>query len=87
IDLEPMSVAAFHETFLGRLADLDLATEIWDMPVEIPGAIPFSADHGHASYDGDAVKGFWRGLVEIDRILTEFRSRFVGKASPVHLFW
>ena len=57
------------------------------MPVEIPGAIPFDADHEHAAYDGDAVRRFWLGLVEVERVFTEFRSRFVGKASPVHLFW
>jgi hypothetical protein len=87
VALEPRSVADFHAEVLGRLADLGLATEIWDMPVEIPGAIPFSADHAHASYDGESVRRFWLALVEVQRVLTEFRSRFIGKASPVHLFW
>jgi hypothetical protein len=33
------------------------------------------------------VHRFWLGLVEMTRVLGVFRSRFVGKASPVHLFW
>ena len=41
----------------------------------------------HASYDGDAVQLFWRQLVQAHRIFTEFRSYFIGKVSPVHLFW
>jgi hypothetical protein len=87
VALEPKSVAAFHAEVMGRLSDLGLATEIWDMPVEIPDAVPFTADHEHASYDGDAVRRFWLALVEVQRVLTEFRARFLGKVSPVHLFW
>jgi hypothetical protein len=57
------------------------------MPVEIPDAIPFPDDRAHASYDADAVHRFWLALLEIERVLKEFRARFVGKASPIHLFW
>jgi hypothetical protein len=88
VALEPQSVAAFYGEVMGRLADLGLATEIWTIPVEIPGdVVPFPDDHEHAAYDGEAVHRFWLALVEVQRVLTEFRSRFVGKASPVHLFW
>jgi hypothetical protein len=57
------------------------------MPVEIPDAIPFSDDRTHSSYEADAVHRFWRALVEIDRVLKQFRGAFVGKASPIHFFW
>ena len=30
---------------------------------------------------------FWRILVLVDNIFQEFRSRFIGKSSPVHFFW
>ena len=69
------------------LDDLDVGTEIWPMPVEIPGAIPFPDDRVHDSYDRDAVHRFWLALVEMDRVFKVFRTRFVGKSSPVHLFW
>lgn len=85
--LEPMTTAAFHTAVHRALDGLGLATETWDMPVEIPGAIPFSRDTDHAAYDGDAVRRFWLALVQMDRVFTEFRSRFLGKVSPVHLFW
>ncbi|HSP60503.1 MAG TPA: DUF5996 family protein [Ornithinimicrobium sp.] len=85
--LEPRSVRDFHAELMGRLDELDLATEIWPVPVEIPGAIPFVEDEVHDAYDAEAVTRFWRGMVETERVLDVFRARFVGKSSPVHLFW
>jgi Family of unknown function (DUF5996) len=87
VPLQPRTVADFHAEVMRHLDDLGLATRIWPMPVEIEGAIPFDQDEEHASYDGDAVQRFWRTLTQVDRVLHDFRSRFVGKASPVHLFW
>jgi len=87
IDLIPRSVAEFHQLVMETLDDLDLSTEIWPMPVEIPDAIPFPDDTAHASYDADAVHRFWSALVETERVMKVFRSRFVGKASPIHFFW
>ena len=87
IELVPKTVAEFYAELTGRLDELDLSTPVWTMPVEIPGAIPFEQDHAHASYDGAQVQRFWLALVQMDRVFAQFRSRFVGKVSPVHLFW
>ncbi len=87
IPLEPRSVAAFYSETMRLLDELGVATPIWPVPVEIEGAVPFPDDHVHASYDPDAVTAFWLALVDIERVFKEFRSRFVGKASPVHYFW
>jgi len=87
LPLAPRSVADFYDEVMRLLDELDVATEIWPMPVEIPGAIPFPDDRSHASYDADAVRRFWLALVEMERVFKVFRTRFVGKASPVHLFW
>lgn len=87
LDLGPNPVADFYAAVMSMLGDLDVATEIWPMPVEIPGAIPFTDDRVHASYDADAVHRFWLALVEMERVFKVFRTRFVGKSSPVHLFW
>jgi hypothetical protein len=38
-------------------------------------------------YDRKAVERFHRGLVQIDRVFARFRTGFLGKVSPVHLFW
>jgi hypothetical protein len=85
--LEPMTVVAFYEAFGEQLDRLGLSTSIWPMPVEIPGAVRFDEDRQHGSYDAEAVHRFWLALVQIQRVFTVFRSRFLGKVSPVHLFW
>jgi hypothetical protein len=82
-----MSVADFHREVTGRLGALGLGVRIWTTPVEIADPIPFEADRHHANYDADAAQRFWRILVQAERVLTDFRGRFVGKVSPVHFFW
>jgi hypothetical protein len=87
IPLGPQPVSEFYDRVMAILDELGIGTAIWPMPVEIPGAVPFPDDQTHASYDPDAVRHFWLALVNIQRVLEVFRSRFVGKASPVHYFW
>jgi len=85
--LQPRSVADFYQEFMGMLGSAGIDVKIWRMPVEIPNPIPFDQDHGHASYDAAAVERFWRILLTVDAVFTEFRSTFIGKSSPVHFFW
>jgi hypothetical protein len=85
--LEPMTVAAFYTRLQERMAELDLHVKIYAKPNEIEDPIPFAEDTVHRSYDGEAAHRFWRALVQAERVLTVFRARFIGKCSPVHLFW
>jgi hypothetical protein len=85
--LKPRSVADFYAAVMNALDELDLSTEIWTMPVEIENAIAFDEDEEHHTYDPEHARTFWRMLRDADRVFTEFRSRFVGKSSPVHFFW
>ncbi len=39
------------------------------------------------SYDPDAIRRFLQILVNCDRVFKQFRTGFLGKASPVHFFW
>lgn len=87
ISLEPRSVADFFAELFARLHELDVHPVIFARPTEVEVAIPFAEDHEHASYDRDFVERFWRSLVSADRVFDQFRSGFVGKASPVHFFW
>ncbi|QYG95552.1 hypothetical protein HC251_12905 [Iamia sp. SCSIO 61187] len=87
VALEPKPVAEFHAETLDALARIGHPTTIRATPNEVDPAIPFAEDHEHASYDAEAVHLFWRQLVQASRVLGEFRSRFVGKVSPVHFFW
>ena len=87
LPLRPITVADFYGEVTETLDKLGVATVIWPVPVEIEGAIPFPEDHVHAAYDRDAVERYWLALVQIVRVFRRFRSRFIGKASPIHLFW
>lgn len=85
--LEPRSVADFFGEVMGRLHDLGIEVRIWTTPVEVETPIPFQEDFEHASYDAAQARRFWQILLQSDRVLTKFRSRFIGKVSPVHFFW
>lgn len=87
VELQARPVAEFYAEVMAMLDELGLSTPIWTMPVEIPDAIPFELDDVHRSYDRGQVERFWRALVEMTRVFQQFRSEFVGKTSPVHLFW
>jgi uncharacterized protein DUF5996 len=87
LPLVPSPVADFYGEVMGRLRSLDLETRLWTMPVEIADPIPFEEDRTHAAYDPAMVNRFWRALAQIDQVFAVFRSRFLGKASPVHFFW
>src|SRR5262245_49862713 len=83
----PMSVASFYADVMAGLEQLGVKVKIWTMPSEIVDAVPFDRDHVNASYDPVWVERFWQALLQSDRLLKDFRARFIGKASPVHFFW
>jgi hypothetical protein len=85
--LVAQSVAGFYREFMTGLKGLGIDVRISTKPVEIDDAVPFDVDERHASYDPSHAQSLWRGFVQADRVLKAFQSGFVGKASPVHLFW
>jgi hypothetical protein len=87
IALRPRSVADFYQETMAALESLGMPVTIWTTPVEVQDRTPFELDQKHASYDPEYAQRFWRILAEASRVLAEFRSRFVGKVSPVHFFW
>lgn len=87
IALEPMSVATFYRQLMTALARLGVSVRIWTRPCEVQAPIPFERDEIHHAYDVEAVRRFWRALVQADAVMKAFGGRFIGKASPVHFFW
>ena len=87
IPLAPMTVADFYQRVMVALSELKIDVEISTEPQEVANPIRFDEDRQHRSYDADAVYRFWRALVASSNVMTEFRSRFIGKVSPVHFFW
>jgi hypothetical protein len=87
LPLEPQSVAAFYRRLMEEMGKLDLPVNIHKKPNEVPEAVLFDQDESPRPYDCEHANRYWRILVQVDRVLKQFRSRFIGKCSPVHLFW
>jgi hypothetical protein len=87
IPIGPMSVAEFHTRFRELVGRLGGTPDFHGRPNEVPDPIPFRDDRRTRPYDAEAVTSFFHALVSINRVLSQFRTGFIGKASPVHLFW
>ncbi|MUL35449.1 DUF5996 family protein [Gloeocapsopsis dulcis] len=87
ITLAPRAVADFYQEVMDTLRQSGIEVRIWTMPQEVADPIPFERDRQHAAYDPQAAQKFWQILVQVNRLMTVFRSRFIGKSSPVHFFW
>lgn len=87
IPLYPRSVASFYDELFAKLALMDIDVVIYGSPNETDPAIPFRQDTIHDSYDAAQMHLLWQALVRIEAVFLRFRSGFIGKVSPVHLFW
>lgn len=85
--LEPMSVARFDRQFKDIIEALGGTSQYNGCPNELPQVVPFAADTAARPWDANAVSRFHRALVRVDAVFNEFRTGFLGKVSPVHLFW
>lgn len=85
--LVPTSVAQFYRAYVITLRALGIEARIWPVPVEMADTMPFTEDLVHSAYDPDAAQRCWRILAQTDRLLKQFRGRFVGKSSPSHFWW
>ncbi len=82
---QPLS--SFFAEYMRLLANLDVQVAISPIAVEIADRVLLDRDPRLCRYDGDWANRFFRALIQVDRLLEEFRGRFLGKASPVHFFW
>ena len=85
--LRPQAVADFYREYMALLAGLGISVKMWPVPTEVDHPIPFLEDRTHAAYDAGHANRFFRMLLQADRITKRFQGRFLGKTSPVHVFW
>jgi hypothetical protein len=85
--LEPMSVAQFFERARRAIQAVGGSPAIHHAPNELPDRVPFADDTRQRPYDGRAVERFHHALLRVERVFYSFRTSFIGKVSPVHLFW
>jgi hypothetical protein len=87
LKLRAVPVAEFYDEFCQALEGLGIVVRIDRVPNELPDATPFDEDRRDRAYDPDFANRFWRVLLRSHDVFSEFRTAFLGKASPVHFFW
>ena len=79
--------ADFYDDFFRALGEVGVSVDIHPQPFDLGDSPALDSDRVNASYDADAVQRYWRILAATQRVFDQFQGSFVGKASPVHLFW
>src|ERR1700691_1359874 len=87
IRLFPRSVADFYAEYMACLRSFGIEVTIDRRPAEFDDTTPFDEDRHHASYDRECIDRFHRILINSNRVLKMFRSRFLCKCSRAHFFW
>ena len=82
-----LSVASCYHNILSVLQDVGIECKIHPVPNELVDPVPFHLDTAHATYNPQHAADLHKALLKANEIFTEFRSRFIGKCSPVHFFW
>lgn len=87
IPLTAGPVAGFYRHTMDALTALGAPTRIVDRPNELQDATPFPDDRTSRPYDPQAARELWLAFVQMARVFGRFRTRFLGKSSPLHFFW
>jgi len=87
LPLEAGTVAGFYAGVMEALRQLGIEVAIATLPNEMPDPVRFPEDHAPRPYDRDWIERFHDALVRVDHVFKQFRTGFLGKASPVHFFW
>ena len=86
--LKGQSVSTFYTTLLANLKAIGVEVEIKAKPYDVPfSIIPFAEDTRHTSYDPHAISQYWHTLLFVNSVFEHFHGEFIGKSTPVHLFW
>lgn len=85
--LYPRTVADFYRELTEKLASIGVEVDIHARPNEMEPSIPFAENTVNKSYDPVVANALWQAMLKANAVFHEFRSEFIGKASPVHLFW
>jgi hypothetical protein len=87
VELGPMPVSRFYAATMEALEAVGAPVGIYAVPNELPEAVPFAEDHRPRAYAPEQAERMFRALLQAHRVFSLFRTAFLGKASPVHLFW
>ena len=86
-EITGQTVADFHGQLADLLSHAGVDTDISGAPNEVEEAIPFAQDRRARTFDIATVQRVHRAFCDANRVFERFRTGFVGKSSPSHLFW
>lgn len=87
VDVERRSVAEVYARLSAVLSEVGCPIEIAGAPNEVDPAVSFADDHRDRHWDAATARRIHRAFAAANRVFGLFRSGFVGKSSPSHLFW
>ena len=86
-EVDGQTVAKFHEQLSELLSLAGVEISIDGAPNEVEEAVPFARDHRERAWDVATLTRIHRTFSDANRVFEAFRTGFVGKSSPSHLFW
>jgi hypothetical protein len=81
------SVGQVCRDVLAAVRRLAGAVEIDPTPQEVPWTVPLDEDEEHAHYDPQPAHAYLTAATRAAAVLSEFRARFRGRATPVNAWW
>lgn len=87
VPLTGQTVAEFHRELTDLLRRGGVETSIDGSPNEVDPAVPFAQDRRERHWDADVVRRLHAAFRSANQVFEHFRTGFVGKSSPSHLFW
>ena len=85
--LEGQTVARFRAQLADALTAIGCGAPLSGGPNEVDPAVPFAEDERPRPWDAKVVRRLHAAFLSADRVFAAFRSGYVGKSSPSHLFW
>lgn len=86
-----LSVAEFYNKLLENLKQLNIPAKVvshpYSLPDENPITTPFNELTLYHTYNKEYIGRFWKIMLWVNNVFTEFSGRFYGKTCPVHIYW
>jgi hypothetical protein len=86
-ELDDLPVAEFYRGLLGGLGSLGVEVAINPKPFDLDDASTLERNTDHRVCNREHTRRFHTILTWADGVFREYAGDFVGKQSPVHLFW